>query len=110
LFFTFLMNSRTSPPSSDLFEHLEHRLVGAAVQRAVQRVDAGRDRREQVGLREPTSRTVEVEQFCSWSACRMNSMSSALHRPGRVVPRTARRAAEHHAQEVLDVAQVELSG
>ena len=26
---------------------------------------------------EPTNRTVEVEQFCSWSACRMNSMSSA---------------------------------
>ena len=26
---------------------------------------------------EPTSRTVDVEQFCSWSACRMNSMSSA---------------------------------
>ena len=24
---------------------------------------------------EPTRRTVEVEQFCSWSACRMNSMS-----------------------------------
>jgi hypothetical protein len=27
---------------------------------------------------EPTRRTVEVEQFCSWSACRMKSMSSAL--------------------------------
>ena len=26
---------------------------------------------------EPTSRTVEVEQFCSWSACRMNSRSRA---------------------------------
>ena len=26
---------------------------------------------------EPTSRTVDVEQFCSWSACRMSSMSSA---------------------------------
>ena len=27
---------------------------------------------------EPTRRTVEVEQFCSWSACRISSMSSAL--------------------------------
>ncbi len=27
---------------------------------------------------EPTSRTVEVEQFCSWSACRISSLSSAL--------------------------------
>ena len=27
---------------------------------------------------EPTRRTVDVEQFCSWSACRMNSMSRAL--------------------------------
>ncbi|CNU46936.1 Uncharacterised protein [Mycobacterium tuberculosis] len=26
---------------------------------------------------EPTSRTVDVEQFCSWSACKMNNMSSA---------------------------------
>ncbi|MNN26278.1 hypothetical protein D3C81_1397790 [compost metagenome] len=27
---------------------------------------------------EPTRRTVEVEAFCSWSACRTNSRSSAL--------------------------------
>jgi hypothetical protein len=26
---------------------------------------------------EPTSRTVDVEQFGSWSACRMNSRTSA---------------------------------
>ena len=31
---------------------------------------------------EPTSRTVEVEQFCSWSACRMQQRSSALDRTG----------------------------
>ncbi len=28
-----------------------------------------------LALLEPTSRTVDVEQFCSWSACRTNSMS-----------------------------------
>ena len=27
---------------------------------------------------DPTERTALVEQFCSWSACRMNSTSSAL--------------------------------
>jgi hypothetical protein len=27
---------------------------------------------------DPTRRTVEVEQFCSWSACRTKSMSSTL--------------------------------
>ena len=26
----------------------------------------------------PTMRTVEVQQFCSWSACRMNSWFSTL--------------------------------
>ena len=31
---------------------------------------------------EPTRRTVEVEAFCSWSACRMNSRSSALATTG----------------------------
>ena len=31
-----------------------------------------------LALDEPTSRTVDVEQFCSWSACRMRSRSSAL--------------------------------
>src|SRR6476646_8071297 len=31
---------------------------------------------------EPTSRTVDVEQFCSWSACSTNSMSRALTKSG----------------------------
>ena len=31
-----------------------------------------------LALDDPTSRTVEVEQFCSWSACRISSWSSAL--------------------------------
>ena len=26
---------------------------------------------------DPTIRTVDVEQFCSWSACRISSLSSA---------------------------------
>ncbi len=31
---------------------------------------------------EPTMRTVEVEQFCSWSACRMSRRFSALSSVG----------------------------
>lgn len=31
-----------------------------------------------LALLEPTRRTVEVEQFCSWSACRTKSMSSTF--------------------------------
>ena len=31
---------------------------------------------------EPTSRTVDVEQFCSWSACRRRSWLSAFDRTG----------------------------
>ena len=34
----------------DLLQHLDHLLIGAAVQRAPQRTDAGRDAGEQVGL------------------------------------------------------------
>jgi hypothetical protein len=45
-----------------------------------QRVDAGGDRREEVGVRRADQRTVEVEQFCSWSACRISSRSSARSR------------------------------
>jgi hypothetical protein len=31
---------------------------------------------KRLALLDPTSRTVDVEQFCSWSACRTKSMSS----------------------------------
>ncbi len=52
---------------------------------------------------EPTSRTVEVEQFCSWSACRMKSRSSALTSAGSGDVRLGREA-ERHPEEVLDQA------
>ena len=53
---------------------------------------------------EPTSRTVDVEQFCSWSACRISSRSSArddlrVHLVG------LGREPERHPQEVLDQRQ-----
>ena len=37
--------------AADPVEHLQHRLVGAAVQRPVERRDAGRDRRVRIDLR-----------------------------------------------------------
>jgi hypothetical protein len=58
-------------------QHPQHRLVGAAVQRAVERRDAAGDRRVRVDLRGADARTAFVEQFCSWSAWRMKRMSSA---------------------------------
>ena len=40
-----------SAVGADVLEHLEHRLVGATVQRTPQRIDAAGDGREQIGLR-----------------------------------------------------------
>ncbi len=36
-----------------------------------------------LALDEPTIRTVEVEQFCSWSACKMSNCFSARTTTGR---------------------------
>ena len=68
---------------ADLPQHPQHLLVRAAVQRAVQRGHGG-GQRASTGRRasEPTARIVMAEQFCSWSACRMNSTSSARSRTG----------------------------
>ena len=66
----------------DLLEHLDHRDVGPAVQRAPQGADGRGAGGEQVGLAEPTIRTVEVLQFCSWSACRMKIRFSASSTSG----------------------------
>ncbi len=50
MFLTFSTKACTLWPESRIWrEHLEHGLVGAAVQRARERVDARRDRREHVG-------------------------------------------------------------
>src|SRR3712207_9239069 len=55
---------------------------------------------------EPTSRTVEVEQFCSWSACRTKSMSSALTKSGSTSygsagkPKGIRRKLSNRAHEL----------
>src|SRR6185312_10302577 len=63
-------------------QHLQHGLVGTAVGGAEEGADARGDGGEHVGVHEPTRRTVEVEQFCSWSACRISSWSRALTRSG----------------------------
>ena len=90
----------------DPLEHLDHLDVGPAVQRSPQGADARRAGGEQVGLAtSPTVRTVDVLQFCSWSACRMKirfsaSSISGVHHVLLVGHR------EHHVQEVGAVAQV----
>jgi hypothetical protein len=71
----------------DLLEHLEHLLVGAAVQRTPEREMPAAMDANRFAWELPTMRTVEVEQFCSWSACRMSSRFSAARRRDR--PRTA---------------------
>ena len=68
---------------ADLVEHAQHFFVRAAVQRSGKRRDGRcrggvRDRRTEL----PTARMVLVLQFCSWSACRMNSTSSACASTG----------------------------
>ncbi|MCY1307309.1 hypothetical protein D9M70_572210 [compost metagenome] len=37
---------------------------------------------KRLALDEPTRRTVDVEQFCSWSACRIRRRSRALTMTG----------------------------
>ena len=56
---------------------------------------------------EPASRTVEVEAFCSWSACRMKMRSIARASTGLTLYSSARHR-EAHAQEVGRVVEVVL--
>jgi hypothetical protein len=88
----------------DLLEHLQHGVVGAPVQRAEERVDAGRDRREEVGVAgadDPHRGRgavllvvgVQHEQHVEHAG------GERIH----VVP--GGRHAERHAQEVLHVPQ-----
>ena len=64
---------------ADGLEHLDDRLVAcAARQWSPQCGDASRHSCcTRLAWDEPTTRTVEVEQFCSWSACKMKSLLRA---------------------------------
>jgi hypothetical protein len=46
---------------------------------------------------EPARRTVDVLAFCSWSACRMNSRSSALAATGSTL--YGSQGTEQHVQQ-----------
>ena len=61
----------------DPFEHFHDLDVGPAVQRPPEAQTAAAQEANRLAFAEPTTRTVEVLQFCSWSACRMNSRFSA---------------------------------
>ena len=83
-------------------QHLQHRLVGPAVQRAEQRVDPGRHRREQVGVAgadQPDGRGRAVLLVVGVQH------EQHVQHPGedRVDLVRGGRHPERHAQEVLDV-------
>jgi len=62
----------------DQLQHLHDFLIGAAMQRPPQGADAQPRWTQNIfALLLPTSRTVEVLQFCSWSACRISKKVSA---------------------------------
>ena len=68
----------------DLLEHLDARLVGPAVQRAPQAQMPAEIEANRLASLEPTMRTVDVLQFCSWSACTINSKFSASTKSGSI--------------------------
>jgi hypothetical protein len=67
---------------ADLAQHLQAGLVRAAMRRAPEAGDAGRDAGEGVGPEDEARRTVEVEAFCSWSAWSVKIRSIARLRIG----------------------------
>jgi folate-dependent phosphoribosylglycinamide formyltransferase PurN len=80
-------------------EHRERGFVGAAMGRAHRQAMPAAIQANGLAPEEPAIRTVEVEAFCSWSACRMKILSSvSQHRIDLVVLAGHREA---HVQEVL---------
>ena len=90
----------------DVLDH-RSRSASAALPRsrrrgAARRGRPGRRGEASTGRRglEPTTRIVVVEQFCSWSACRMNSTSIACASSGSASKRGSGDLV-HHREEVL---------
>ena len=79
LFFTRSTNRATSPPSAWMPASISSTAwlappcSGPNSAATPAEIDTNR-----LALLDPTMRTVEVEQFCSWSACSRNSRFSAL--------------------------------
>ena len=86
---------------ADVLEHLHARLVGAAVQRAPQRVDAGRDRRVQVRLRGTDHAHRRRGAVLLVVGVQDQQLLQRVHDRRRDLVRL-RRHREHHAEEVLD--------
>jgi hypothetical protein len=67
----------------DGVEQAHDALVGAAVQRALERADGAGDGRVDVGQVAAMTRAAKVEAFSSCSACRTSAMSSVGRRSRR---------------------------
>jgi hypothetical protein len=99
------MNSGTLVTEPISFSIRQHRLVGAAVQRAVERRRRAGHRRVRIDMRAPIVRIVVVLQFCSWSAWRMNRhVERARQHRVRLVLQLGH--LEQHVQEVAGEAEV----
>ena len=89
---------------ADLLEHLQHGLVGPAVQRPEQGVDAGRDGREQVGVRRTDQPDGRGRAVLLVVGVQDQQLVQGLDQLGVHLVRLGREA-ERHPQEVLHQAQ-----
>ena len=90
---------------ADVLEHLDDGLVGAAVQRAPQRVDAGGDRREEVGVARADHAHRRRRAVLLVVGVQDQQLLERVHDRRADLVRL-RRHREHHREEVLD--EVEL--
>ena len=86
---------------ADRLQHLDRSLVGAAVQRAPQRVDAGRDRRVEVRVRRPDHAYRRRRAVLLVIGMQDQQLLQRVDDGGGDLVRL-RRHREHHSQEVLD--------
>src|SRR5665811_395279 len=83
LFLTLRTNSSTSPPSALILSSISSTdWLAPPCNGPNNALIPAETEANKLACAEPTMRTVEVEQFCSWSACRINSWSSALTMTG----------------------------
>ena len=86
LSFALLMNLSTPPPSAWISSSISITAWFAPPWRRPQRAETPEDiLANKPASEEPTKRTVEVEQFCSWSPWRMSNLLRALTMVGLIL-------------------------